>query len=50
MIPNTFIVYPGHVHPDGERVVDANERYEIVEQLGEGVEIAAHNDPRRSMR
>ena len=44
--PRTFLVYPGHVFPEVERVVDANERYVIVEKFGAGAEVAEAADPR----
>jgi hypothetical protein len=31
----TFLVAPGHVFPDVERIVDANERFMIVEKASE---------------
>jgi|tagenome__1003787_1003787.scaffolds.fasta_scaffold20962849_4 hypothetical protein len=38
--PRTFLVCPGHVFPEVERVVDANERFMIVEKTGAGAEVA----------
>jgi hypothetical protein len=38
--PRTFIVYPGHVFPEVERVVGENERFAIVEKFGAGAEVA----------
>ena len=38
--PARFFVYPGHVLPDIERVVETNDDYEIVEKFGPGREIA----------
>ena len=39
--PIQFAVLPGHVLPDVERVVGANERYEIVEKVGRAGEVAS---------
>ena len=44
----TFLVYPGHVYPEVERVVDGNERFEIVEKLGDGAAVVEAADPRKS--
>ena len=44
----TFIVYPGHVFPDVERVVADNERYTTVEKFDNGGQVAEALDPRRS--
>ena len=32
--PTRFVVAPGHVDPDHERVVDERERYAVVEKFG----------------
>ena len=42
----TFLVFPGHVFPEVERVVEANERFMIVEKLGAGAEVAEAGDRR----
>jgi|SRR4051812_42213409 len=42
----TFVVAPGHELPDVERVTEANDRFRIVEKLGEAAAIAARTDPR----
>ena len=39
--PSRFIVLPGHDDPTVERVVDRNDRFWVVEKLGEAGEIAA---------
>jgi hypothetical protein len=44
--PNRFVVLPGHVYPEFERVVSENERYVLVAKLGEGGELAEELDPR----
>ena len=44
----TFIVYPGHVYLEVERVLSENERFNIVEKLEEGGEIAETLDPRHA--
>jgi hypothetical protein len=42
-----FIVRPGHVAPDIERVVVENDRFAVVEKnLGEPAEVARETDPR----
>jgi hypothetical protein len=41
-----FAVVPGHAIPDAERVVQGNERYEVVEKIGGAVEIADGTDRR----
>ena len=41
-----FIVVPGHVFPETERVVARNERYEVVEKFGEAVNVADASDRR----
>jgi hypothetical protein len=38
--PRTFIVAPGHVYPEVERVVDGNERFLIVEKYELGAVVA----------
>jgi hypothetical protein len=43
-----FLIVPGHVYPETERVVAGNARYEVVEKFGEAVEIAEAADPRRN--
>jgi hypothetical protein len=45
--PARFVVVPGHVNPVVERVVDAAEgRYEVIEKLDRGAEVAIAMDPR----
>jgi hypothetical protein len=41
-----FAVVPGHVYPETERVVGGNDRYEVVEKLGDAVQIADATDHR----
>ena len=43
----TFLVVPGHVINEVERVVDTNARFTIVEKLDNGGEVAEALDPRR---
>ena len=45
--PRAFIVFPGHVYPEVERVVAENDRYATVEKLDNGAETAEALDPRR---
>jgi hypothetical protein len=42
----TFIVYPGHVYLEVERVVTENDRFSIVEKFDEGGQIAEILHPR----
>jgi len=42
----TFIVAPGHVFPEVERVVQGNERFTVVEKIGAAAEVAEQNYPR----
>ena len=44
--PNQFLVLPGHVFPDVERVVSEGERFLVVAKVGEGAQIARSLDPR----
>ena len=44
--PRTFIVAPGHVFPDIERVVGGNGRFAVVEKFGAAGEVAEANDAR----
>jgi hypothetical protein len=41
-----FAVVPGHVIPDTERVVSSSDRFEVVEKLGEAIDVADAADPR----
>jgi hypothetical protein len=43
-----FFVVRGHVFPETERVVAANDRYDVVEKFGEAVEVTDASD-RRSL-
>jgi hypothetical protein len=44
----TFIVYPGHVYPNVERIVDEGEHFVIVEKFDNGGELAEALDPRHT--
>ena len=44
--PVRFPVAPGHVLPNVEKIVEENERYIVVEKLGEAGEVAEELDPR----
>ncbi len=46
-IPTHFVVMPGHVVPDIERVVERNQRYSVVEKFGKAGVAAVRLDPRR---
>ena len=41
-----FAVVPGHVFPEAERVVGGNERFQVVETIGESVGLADAADQR----
>lgn len=41
-----FVVLPGHVLPDIERVVETHDYFVVVEKLGGPAEIARETDPR----
>lgn len=43
----TFLVVPGHVYPEVERVVAENDRFVTVEKLSDAGQIAESLDPRR---
>jgi len=46
-VPTHFLVRPGHVAPEIERVVAENDRFAVVEKApGEPAEIAKESDPR----
>jgi hypothetical protein len=45
--PQRFAVVPGHVDPELERVVEVDERFEVVEKVGPGAEEAERLDSRR---
>jgi hypothetical protein len=44
--PIAFAVVPGHEIPDIETVVEQRDGCSVIEKQGEGVEVAAENDPR----
>lgn len=44
--PRTFIIAPGHLYPQVERVLNNNSRFMIVEKIDSGGEIAEALDPR----
>jgi 5-bromo-4-chloroindolyl phosphate hydrolysis protein len=44
--PVRFPIALGHVYPDVENVVEENERYAVVEKVGEAGEITSRLDPR----
>ena len=45
-VAERFIVSPGHVERGVERVIQQNERYAVVEKLGDAGEVARRTDPR----
>jgi hypothetical protein len=48
--PNQFVVLPGHVYSDVEKVVAEYDRYVIVSKLGVGAEIAEETYRERGRR
>jgi hypothetical protein len=44
--PRTFLVYPGHIYSQVEVVVSENERFTIVEKIGEAGIVAEQLAPR----
>ena len=46
-VPTHFIVKPGHVYPEFERVVEEIEGFSVVENFGEAGKQALKLDPRR---
>ena len=44
--PTHFLVKPGHVDPEIERVVGETDRYFVVEKIGEAGNVAARLNPR----
>ena len=44
--PSRFAVLEGHVVPLAERIVNATDRFVVVEKFGAGGEFAAAHDPR----
>jgi hypothetical protein len=44
--PRRFLVRPGHVYPEAERVVDETETYAVVEKTGAAARIVEEVDPR----
>ena len=44
--PDHFIVKPGHVLPDIERIVEQHRDYWVIEKFGDAGEVAEDTDPR----
>ena len=44
--PRTFFIWPDHLYPEVERVLDQNDRFMLVEKLDNGGEVAEALDPR----
>jgi hypothetical protein len=44
--PDRFAIIPGHEIHAAERVVEENERYDVVEKIGLGRRMAEARDPR----
>jgi hypothetical protein len=50
-VPIRFVVRPGHMHPETERVlVEEPGRFLIIEKFGPGGDVIAHLDPRGPAR
>jgi hypothetical protein len=45
-----FAVVPGHVYPEAERVLDGNDRYQMIQKIGDAVDIADARDDRARAR
>lgn len=43
--PRRFFVFPGHQHPELERVVESHRDYLVVEKTGEAGEVAEQTQP-----
>ena len=43
--PDRFAVYPGHVYPDVERLVETHDQYQVVEKVAEGGDLARAATP-----
>jgi hypothetical protein len=41
-----FAIAPGHVYEEAERVIASNERFEVVEKIGDAVEVVDAADKR----
>ncbi len=46
-IPTHFLIAPGHDLPEIERIVATNDRYVVVEKVGDAGRAAVRMDPRR---
>jgi len=44
--PTHFLVAPGHVFPDVERIVEQDRRFLVVEKINHAAELATAADPR----
>ena len=44
--PRRFLVVPGHIFPEAERLVARHERFHVLEKIGEAAPIADASDPR----
>ena len=41
-----FVIVPGHIIPDAERLVASNDRFDVVEKLGEAINLTDAADRR----
>ena len=48
--PRAFMISPGHVFPEVERVLDENDRFMIVEKIAHSGQVAEALDPRPTAR
>jgi hypothetical protein len=44
--PDHFAIKPGHEHPDFERVLNNEERYAVIDKVGQAEDVARRTDPR----
>ena len=45
-VPDHFAIKPGHEHPDFERVLNNEERYAVIDKVGQAEDVARRTDPR----
>jgi hypothetical protein len=45
-VPDHFAIKPGHEHPDFERVLNQEERYAVIDKVGQAEDVAERTDPR----
>jgi len=45
-VSDHFAIKPGHEHPDFERVLNNEERYAVIDKVGQAEDVAKRTDPR----